>query len=105
MQAGKLRNTVTIQQQTAGQDEIGQPMTTWTNVATVWADIRHLSGIETVKAGAQISAVKASIRIRYRAGINAGMRILHGSTIYNIAAVMPDAAKTAYVDLVCEIVT
>lgn len=104
MQAGKLRNTVTIQQQTAGQDEIGQPMT-WADVATLWADIRHLSGMEAAKAGTVASTVKASIRFRYRVGINAGMRVLHGSTIYNIAAVMPDAAKKAYVDLVCEIVT
>lgn len=104
MQIGKLKNRVTIQQLTAGQDEIGQPVTTWSDVATAWANIRHISGIEAVRADSFASIVKVSIRIRYRVGINAGMRILHDSTAYNITAVLPDEGKKQYADLVCEVV-
>jgi SPP1 family predicted phage head-tail adaptor len=104
MQAGKLNSCVKLQQLTSGQDEIGQPVQTWSDVATVWADIRHLSGLEVVKADSPASVVKASIRIRYRTGINAGMRVLHGATAYNITAVLPDEAKKQYTDLACEVV-
>lgn len=103
MRAGQLRNRVTIQQLTEGQDEIGQPVTTWADVASVYADIRHQNGLEAIKGDAPTSIVKASIRIRYRDDVTAGMRVLHGSTAYNITAVLPDAAKKAHVDLACEV--
>lgn len=104
MRAGQLRNKVALQQLTEDQDEIGQPVTTWTNVASVYADIRHQTGLESLKGDAVASIVKASIRIRHREGVTAGMRVLHGTTVYDIEAVLPDVAKNAYVDLVCGVV-
>lgn len=104
MRAGTLNRKVKIQQQTSTQDDWGQPVDTWTDIATVWADIRHQSGLESIKVDAPASVVKASIRIRYRTGLNAGMRVVHGATTYNILAIMPDEAKKQYLDLACEVV-
>lgn len=70
----------------------------------VWASIRHLSGVESIKADATVSTVKASIRIRWRPGLNAGMRVVHGLRVYNVTAVMPDVGGREYVDLVAEVV-
>lgn len=102
MQSGRLNRRITIQQRTATHDALGQPLETWSAVATIWADIRHPSGIETVKAAADISIVKASIRIRFRSDITADMRVAHGADIYNIKAVLPDHAGREYLDLICE---
>lgn len=99
--AGNLNRRVTIQSRQAGQDAIGQPLTTWQTAATVWASIRHTSGMEAIKSGADVSVVKASIRIRYRTGIDAGMRVTHGTTVYDIKAVLPDGRRE-FLDLVCE---
>jgi SPP1 family predicted phage head-tail adaptor len=104
MDAGKLKRRVTIQRHTVGQDEIGQPVNAWADVATVYADIRHQSGLQSIVSDAPASTVRASIRIRYRTGINAGMRVVHSETIYSINAVLPDAAGREYIDLVCETV-
>ena len=104
MQAGRLNRRCVIQQPGTATDEIGQPIPGWTDVATVWADIRMKSGLESIKAGASVSTVQASIRIRYRAGINAGMRIVHNLTAYNITAVQPDVGGREFVDLVAEVV-
>ena len=46
------------------------------------------------------SNVKASIRIRYRTGINPGMRVLFGTTEFSIEAVLPDKSA-GVIDLVC----
>ena len=100
MRSGSLRHRVNIEQQT-GVDELGQPLDVWTLVAAVWADIKHLSGVSTIKAGADTSIVQASIRIRHREGLNAGMRVVHGSDIYDIRAPLPDG-KRQYLDLVCQ---
>jgi SPP1 family predicted phage head-tail adaptor len=102
MLAGKLRNRVTIQTPATGEDAAGQPAIGWTDVMTVWADVRHLSGIETAKA-AIVSEVKASIRIRYTTGVTPSMRVLVGTAYYYITAVLEDVAKHQYLDLVCEV--
>lgn len=104
MQAGRLNRRCTLQAPSEVQDELGQPIPGWTDVALVWASIRHLSGVEAIKADAVTSTVKASIRIRYRTGLNAGMRVVHGAQVYSIEAVMPDVGGREYVDLVCEVV-
>lgn len=105
MQAGRLNRRVTLQQPGTAQDELGQPIPVWTDVATLWADIRMKSGLEAIKAGAQVSVVQASIRVRYRAGITAGMRVVHNLQAYNIVAVLPDVGARVYVDLVCQVVS
>ena len=104
MQAGRLNRRVTLQSPSQSVDEIGQPIPGWTDVATLWADIRMKSGLEAIKAGAPVSTVQASIRVRYRAGITAGMRVVHNLTAYEILAVQPDVGGREYVDLVCQAV-
>ncbi len=104
MQAGLLNRRVTLQAPGTTQDELGQPIPGWTDVATLWADIRMKSGLESIKAGAPVSVVQASIRVRYRAGITAGMRVVHNLQAFNIVAVLPDVGGREYVDIVCEVV-
>ena len=104
MQAGRLNSRCTLQAPGTATDEIGQPIPGWTDVATLWADIRMKSGLESIKAGAPVSVVQASIRVRYRAGITAGMRVVHNLQAYNIVAVLPDVGAREYIDLVCEVV-
>ena len=104
MQAGRLNRRCTLQAPGTTTDELGQPIPGWTDVATVWGDVRLRSGLEAIKAGASVSVVQASIRVRYRAGITAGMRVVHNLQAFNIVAVMPDVGGREYVDLVCEVV-
>ena len=105
MQAGRLSTRCVIQRRTGGTNDWGEPLPEgWETHATVWANVKHLSGSEAIKADAEVSTVRASIRIRYRAGVNAGMRAVHNLTAYNITAVMPDVGGREYVDLVCKLV-
>lgn len=101
MKSGLLRHLVKLQSLSTGQDAIGQPVQTWSDVATIWADIRFLNGLETVRADAPVSAARCSIRIRARA-VNAGQRIVEGSTVFDIKAVLPDPTGKEYIDLACE---
>jgi SPP1 family predicted phage head-tail adaptor len=49
--------------------------------------------VEAIKAGAEASVVQASIRIRYRTDVTSAMRVVHGSTTYEIKAVLPDEGR------------
>ncbi|MBA3588299.1 phage head closure protein [Methylibium sp.] len=104
MQAGALNRRITIKQLAAGQDAIGQPLQTWSDVATVWANVLHKSGAESIKAEQEVSIVRASIRIRRRAGITAAMRCHLGAVVYEIKAVLPDEQDRERIDLACELI-
>lgn len=104
MKAGSLDTPIEIQARTTAQDAIGQPLDTWTKLADVWADVRHGAGMESVKAGADVSVVKASIRIRSRTDVTNGMRVLVGAVVYEIEAVPPGSARQEFTDLVCKVI-
>lgn len=104
MRSGQLNSIVRIQRPAATQDAAGQPTTGWTDVTTVWANVLHPNGAETIKAGKDVSIVQTSVRIRRRSGIDASMRVLHGTAAYTIRAVLPDEEKRDRMDLVCELV-
>lgn len=105
MLVGKLNRMVVIKRKGATQDDIGQPVVTLVTVATVWADIRHLNGSETIKGGAETSTAKCSIRIRRRTDVTAAMVVVHGTKTYEIKSVLPDEQARDRMDLVCELIT
>lgn len=98
-----LNNLITIQQRTSAADALGQPVETWSDLATVWGEIRHLSGMQQIKGDAEVSTVRASIKVHQRADITPAMRALHGSTAYDIKAVLPDVQGRVWMFLVCEV--
>ena len=104
MDSRRLNRRCVLQAPGTTTDELGQPIPGWTDVATLWADIRMKSGLEAIKAGASVSVAQASIRVRYRSGITAGMRVVHNLVVYQITAVMPDVGGREFVDLVAEVV-
>ena len=64
------------------------------------ANVRHRSGMSTIKADADVSISRASIRIRRRTDVNAGMRVLFDGQVYEIDDVLPGESRE-YIDLVC----
>lgn len=103
--AGSFPHRVTIQRHNQEKDDWGTPIPgagTWETVATCWANVRHQSGSETIKADADVSTVRASVRIRWRTGIDAGMRLLHAGHAYDIEAVLPGPNRQN-IDLVCKL--
>jgi len=103
MKAGAMRDRITVQQRSSVQDELtGEIALTWANVALVWANVQFVNGISAIKAGMDTSSVKASIRMRYRAGIDASMRVLHGSETYAIEAVIPNK-HSGTIDLIVSV--
>jgi SPP1 family predicted phage head-tail adaptor len=104
MEAGKLNRRISIQSRDAGTDAAGQPVQTWTTLATVWAHILGTNGMQTIKAplgGVEINAY--SFRIRYRTDVDAAKRVVFGSQNYDVKQVRHDHAGKEWTDLVCEV--
>lgn len=102
MRVGALRHLVEIQSLSSTIDGNGDTVQAWTPVAQVYAEIAPLSAREFIASQAIQSAVTTRITIRYRAGVLASMRLVHGDTIYNIAGVLPDPKSgREYLTLAC----
>ncbi len=100
--AHRLRHRVTIERKTAGEDAWGQPVEMWETVAIVPAEVWPLSGREYIAAQAEQAGVTTKITIRYQAGIEPAMRVLHDGKSYNIRAVLPDPTARRHITLMCE---
>lgn len=82
---GRLQQKVSIQQRTAGVSAHGQALQQWADVATgLWAEILPIRGRELFAAGQEQGLADVRITLRWRAGVTSAMRILHGSTPYEI---------------------
>ena len=101
MQAGLLRDRVTIQVRSMADDAAGEPVLTWTDVATVYAHVADMTGREYLAAQAVTNAVNTTIIIRYRAGITAAMRAVSRGVTYNIQAVIEPENKRREMHLMC----
>lgn len=98
--SSNLIHRVLIEQRSASVDAIGQPVETWTTFANIWANVKFLRGLESIKANQDTSTVLASIRTRKRSGFTPAMRATYDGVVYNITAVLPQS--TTMIDLTVE---
>jgi SPP1 family predicted phage head-tail adaptor len=90
-----LNKRVTLQQLSAARDAAGQPLPdAWVDVVTVWAGIRDLLGKQYVAAQATQNPVTSEITIRFREGVTAAMRVVHGADIYDVQDVQGQDRRT-----------
>lgn len=97
--AQRLNKRVLLQKRVQGKTAGGAPIDTWQNVittgdGTIWAGVRDLTGRQFVAAGGTQNEVQTKIEIRYRLGITAAMRVVHGVEVYNIEAVLEQEGKS-----------
>ena len=101
---GQLRDRIKIQRRTDGVNEGGVPLTGGRQVfGSLWAHVRHPSGSEAIRSGADTSTVKASVRVRWRTDLTAGMQMVHMGKNYDIEAVLPGYDRK-WTDLLCRLV-
>lgn len=105
LNAQRLNRRIRLQRRVDGQDDLGQPLTDWETVATVWAYAKFQTGIgfvgqEVFAGGNEVSRPVASFRIRWRSGVVPAMRIVdQADRIYDIRVVLPDEQDHRYLDL------
>ncbi len=103
MRAGTLRHRVDIESFETTLDDEGALVEEWVSLLdSEPAEIVALSGREYIAAQAVQAGVTTRITIRWRAGVLPSMRVVHGSDIYNIKAVLPDPSLRRHLTLMCE---
>tara|TARA_Y100000310_G_scaffold26152_1_gene24949 strand:- start:64 stop:399 length:336 start_codon:yes stop_codon:yes gene_type:complete len=88
LRAGDLRHSVIIQTPTLTQDAVGGQDTSWATHATVWAELKPISGQEYLDPRSVQAEVSHQVRIRYLSTVTPDMRLLYGARVFEIVAVM-----------------
>lgn len=95
MNPGKLDKRLTFQvidDDAKGPD--GEPIDGYKDSFAVWGSFIFLKGRKYFEAAAANSEVQGETEIRYRADVNADMKIKYKNTIYDIVSVIPTETHT-----------
>jgi SPP1 family predicted phage head-tail adaptor len=84
IEAGRLRQRVTIQESTETETAGGDVLKDWEDMDTVWASIEPLRGREYFDGRVVEAEQTVRIRMRYRSDVTEAMRIVHNGTTYEI---------------------
>jgi len=110
MDIGKLNKRIKIQSRSATLDDFGQQINNWSTVATVWANIKPISGREKLRSMAMQSELTHTVAIRYNVNFLppkkvAAWRINYhsaaGDRIFNITAAMDIDEAREYIIFDC----
>jgi len=85
---GALRRRVTLEVPARVPDGGGGAAIGWTTVATLWAELKSLSGAEVIVAEGLQGKVTHEITIRRRMDVSPAARLRYGARIFVIWAVL-----------------
>jgi SPP1 family predicted phage head-tail adaptor len=100
--AGSYRHVITFQSPSTTENEYGEPTQDWVDFATVRAGIYPISGKDYISAVELNSEISHKVNIRYYPGITPNMRIVFGSRIFQIIAVMNFQEWNKELQIVCK---
>lgn len=72
--AGRLRERVTVQIASGATNALGETVLTWNNSTAVWASVEGVSAREALAAGQQDVTLTHKVQIRYLPGLTQQMR-------------------------------
>ncbi len=86
MISARMDRKITIQEPTTTTNDYGEKETTWSELASVWADVKQQSARETWGAG-KIAETEIAFKIRHRTGIDETCRVVYDSINYDITGI------------------
>lgn len=87
MRAGGLDRRVTLQRFTTTEDEYGEPIAAWVDLATVFAEVRQQGGREYLAAETIMADRRVVFFIHWFPGLTVLDRVSYGGLIHNIKEV------------------
>ncbi|MBI0440912.1 phage head closure protein [Bacillus velezensis] len=99
---GKLKNRIRIEKRITGQnEETMKPEHKWVSFAKPWAEIMQPRGRWIIQAAAEHQETTVWFRIRYRKGIEPGMRVVFNDEEFKIEQTIPDLQDRTLLTLQC----
>lgn len=97
---GELRTKVTLYSPTITTGSTGvQKVTYTTSQGDVWAKWKNAFGAESVSSDAKLGVKRATVTIRYKAGVTLGWAVLLGSELYEIFSLDDIENRHEYIEM------
>lgn len=97
---GAMRDRLQLNTVTNGRNAFGQPESTLTPVATVWAELVSIATVTAQEAGGPAPVTRATFRIRYRA-VSVDQVVIWGGQQYRVMSSSDPSARR--VELLIEV--
>lgn len=101
MDAGRLNRRVRIEVNTPTRNALGEDVPSWSLVAEVWAAKLPIRGAELIRIRSAGAELTTRFLIRYRPGILPTMRIVEGSTEFEILEVIDREDAHDELEILC----
>lgn len=102
MEIGRLRHRITLMRQVNEINDYGATQTKWKSIATVWAEVKPLSGREYFSAQQVQSEITTQIWLRHLDGIKPSMRVKFGKRFLEVVAVLNTQERNVSLQLMCK---
>jgi SPP1 family predicted phage head-tail adaptor len=104
IRAGGMRHRVTLQVMSEAQDSVGQPIQSWADVGTFWANVREMSGREAVTARQLNAELTHAVTMR---GVGATIkaathRLVASGRVLGIESVIDAEGNGSRLELLCK---
>lgn len=94
MNAGKLRDLITVQENIGTANSQGEVIASWSDVLTDYAEVKRMGGREYFSQARVEADVDTHVLMRYRSEVKVAHRIKFEDTYFDIQSVIPDQKKT-----------
>jgi SPP1 family predicted phage head-tail adaptor len=103
IEAGKLKDYVTIVEPVGSPDTAGQRNAQFKDFVKCWAQVVQLSGRELIEARELFARVSTRVRCRWRdvQGVKASMRIVIDGRVLNINSIIDVDRRRQLVEMLC----
>lgn len=99
--AGKLRERVTVQQAAESRSAMGEVVQSWSTFAERWASVEGVSAREFLSSGQLQIEMSHRVRMRYLPGLSASMRLRWRDRTLEIVSILEHGNRTEH-ELLCQ---
>lgn len=96
-----MNKRVYLQAEMQASDGQGGFISSWENIAELWASITPLNGYEKFQAGQLQTPLTHKVLMRYRSGITTKNRLLYGSRVLEVKEVVNTNEDNVFLQLKC----
>lgn len=99
--AGKLRERVTVQIASGTTNALGETVLSWSNSTAVWASVEGVSAREAIELGKQEISITHRVRMRYLPGLTQNMRFSWRSRTLDIVSLLEHRNRSEH-EAICQ---
>ena len=99
--AGSLRERVTVQQASESRNALGETVLSWATFAERWASVEGVSSRESLAYGQQQISVSHRVRLRYLTGLTQSMRIVWRGRTLEIVSLLEHGNRSEH-EIICQ---